>query len=127
MAGSKKPTVQAVVPPKNNQPTTKTGKIGFKKSTRGWTTESQEEFLHSRIPQYKACQASKKFDQFWVDIEHDFENQWPITPPTAEELESEVTLQSKKKGRLTVSGLHFIKLKQRLTINYGLIEITFLV
>lgn len=77
----------------------------FKPSKRGWTTDPQEEFLLTHLPAYRTCQATKKFDKFWIEVERNFAKQWPVPPPTEMEGENRVTQKDKNAERKKVGTL----------------------
>lgn len=42
----------------------------------GWYTKEQDTFLHQYMPHYSKVQASQKFDEFWLDVDNDFNVKW---------------------------------------------------
>lgn len=44
---------------------------------RGWSTVEQDTFLHQYMPRYTKVQATRKFDEFWLTVDSDFNVKWP--------------------------------------------------
>lgn len=75
----------------------------FKRSKRGWTNEIQEEFLLLHVAAYRVCQASKKFNKFWVEVEREFAKKWPVPELTDGEKDEAITQKDKDNERKKVS------------------------
>ena len=43
---------------------------------RGWSTTEQNTFLDQYMPRYIKAQATRKFDEFWLTVENDFNEKW---------------------------------------------------
>lgn len=68
-----------------------------KKGRRGWTTDSQEEYLTDLIPAYRATQASNARSDFWPPVWEKYFEQWPPQLPADSQL-AEMSDKEKEKA-----------------------------
>jgi hypothetical protein len=53
-----------------------------------WTSTEQRSWLEERIPPFIQAQQNKATSTFLDDIYRDWQERWPIEPPTEKELQS---------------------------------------
>lgn len=64
---------------------------------KAWTTDLQKEWLEARLATFREAQAQKTvMKQFFPEILKAWKEEWPIPPPTVEEISEAGSLQKAK-------------------------------
>jgi hypothetical protein len=77
---------------------------------KSWATEEQLVWLYAQLPDFRLAQEAKTTPSFFAKIYQDFHSQWPVPPPTSEEIAAEdgndeKAQTTKEKASESVSGL----------------------
>jgi hypothetical protein len=73
-------------------------------------TVAQNDYLHSRIPDYLACQGTKKWHKFWSPFFQDWLARWPISDDDIES--AKATLFAEAQAMETDSGTAYASVEE---------------